>query len=225
MSGILTLFSYMPYMLEGLIFTLTLVSGGLLIGFFIGLPIAVLYEYYGSQLKPLITLYTMFFRGVPLLVLLYLFYWGILPLIGFKASSLVTSIIVLGFRSGAYQSKIFRSALISIPNGQIEAGEALGMSRIQIIIHVIIPQCLRISLPMWSNEYSIILKDSAICFILGVMEILTRARFVVAATDTAFIPYLFAGLSLMILSYMGIKIISIVYSRIRIPGLMVAGLE
>jgi len=209
-------------MLEGLIWTFTLVSGGLLLGFTIGLPLALAEVYGGEYTRTLVKCYIWFFRGVPLLVLLFLFYWGVFPSLGLKLAPLSTSIIVLGLRSGAYQSEIFRSAIQAIGEGQILAAEALGMNRLQAILYIVIPQILRIAIPAWSNEYAIILKDSAICFTLGVAEILTRARYVVITTGVALIPYLIAGVSLMILTYFGVKVLDRIYSRVKIPGLGVS---
>jgi polar amino acid transport system permease protein len=218
MWSIWIIFEYIPYMLEGLIWTLTLVGGGLSIGFILGLILAFLEELGGSLSKVCARLYIWFFRGTPLLVLLFLFYWGISPAIGLDA--LETSIVVLGLRSGAYQSEIFRAGIKAIDDGEILAAEAMGMSSGQVVTSIILPQAIRISLPAWTNEYAILLKDSAICFTLGVAEILTRARYVVIATDTALIPYLFAGLILAVLTVTGVKIINFIYKRIKIPGLI-----
>lgn len=218
MSGIWIILEYIPYMLEGLIWTLTLVLGGVSIGFIIGLILALQEEFGGKSLKMAARSYIWFFRGIPLLVLLFLFYWGILSPIGLDP--LETSIIVLGLRSGAYQSEIFRAGINAVDEGEVLAAEALGMSRWQVITSIILPQTIRASLLAWSNEYAILLKDSAICFTLGVAEVLTRARYVVAATDIALIPYLFAGLSLALLTFAGVKIIKIIYDKVRVPGLI-----
>lgn len=225
MSGFETILNYIPYMLDGLKWTFTLVFGGFSIGFLTALPIATIHEYGSGLARASTALYIWFFRGTPLLVLLFLFYWGILPAIGFKLGPLETSILVLGLRSAAYQSQIIRSALKAVGEGQALAAEALGFSKVETIIYIIIPQALRMAIPSLANEYSILLKDSAICFTLGVAEILTRARYVVTATGVALIPYLFAGIILWLLSIAGLEIADIVYSRVRIPGLVEAGLN
>ncbi len=97
--------------------------------------------------------------------------------LGFNLTALTAAILVLGFRSAAYQSQIFRGSIQSIGEGQMLAARSLGMSKIEAIWNIILPQTLRISIPGWSNEYSIILKDSAVTYAIGVMEILTRAKF------------------------------------------------
>lgn len=209
---------YIPYMLQGVLWTLILVFGGLGLGFLIGLPISVGQVYGNRIIKSLLDLYVWFFRGVPLIVLLFLFHWGIFPALGYKLPALVTSIIVLGLRSGAYQSQIFRGAIESIGRSQMLTARALGMSKTQAILYIILPQTLRISIPGWTNEYAIILKDSAVCFTLGVVELLTRTRYVVIATGTALLPYIFAGITYIVLTYAGCKIFNIVYNKFRIPG-------
>lgn len=216
----MTFIEYLPYMFEGLIWTFTLVGGGLGLGFIIGLPLASGQVYGPKALKPLLDAYVWFFRSTPLLVLLFLFYWGVFPAMGFKLDALTTSVIVLGLVSGAYQSQIFRGAIESIGEEQMLAARAMGMSKLQAILHIIIPQALRIAIPGWTNEYAIILKDSAICFVLGVMETLNRTRYVVISTGEALLPYLTAGLMYIFLTYGGTKLFNIIYERVKIPGLI-----
>jgi polar amino acid transport system permease protein len=211
---------FLPYILSGIVWTLGLVAGGIGIGFVIGLFMAIGQIYGGDELKAIIHAYVWFFRSIPLLVLLFLFYWGVFPATGFKLDPLACSIVVLGLRSGAYQSQIFRGAIMSLGDTQLLAARALGMSQMRGIFHVVLPQALRISMPGWSNEYATMIKDSSITFALGVLEILTRTRYVVAATNEALIPYFFAGGLFLVLTYGGTKVVNIVYERTKIPGLV-----
>lgn len=211
---------FLPYILSGVVWTLGLVAGGLAIGFVIGLLMAIGLVYGGGEIKAVVHAYVWFFRSLPLLVLLFLFYWGIFPVTGFKLDPLACSIAVLGLRSGAYQSQVFRGAILSLGDTQLQAARALGMSQLKAIRHIVLPQALRISMPGWSNEYAIMIKDSAITFALGVLEILTRTRYVVMATHEPLIPYFFAGGLFIILTYAGSKIVNVVYERTKIPGLV-----
>jgi len=223
--GTETLFiNYIPYILEGTLWTFGLVGGGLGLGFLIGVPIAIGQVYGGRVVKTILDVYVWFFRGVPLIVQLFLFYWGVFPAMGFKLGALATSIMVLGFRSGAYQSQIFRGAIESVDEGQLLAARSIGMTKIQSILHIVLPQALRIAIPGWTNEYAILLKDSAICFALGVMEILTRTRYVAVSLAMYFLPYLFAGILFIILTYGGTKIFNIIYEKVQIPGLVRGGM-
>jgi len=220
LNAYITLLNYIPYILEGAKWSLVLTFGGLGIGFIIGLPVGVASVYGGRYTRLLLNIYIWIFRSTPLIVLLFLFYWGIFPTIGYKVSPLVTSILVLGLRSGAYQTEIFRGCIESIDEGQILAAYAIGMSSIQTFTNILIPQVLRISIPGWSNEYAGLLKDTAICFILGIQEVLTRAKIISMAIGIALLPYFIAGAILMILSYLGIKVLDIFYRRWSVPGLI-----
>jgi polar amino acid transport system permease protein len=211
---------FLPYIFSGVVWTIGLVAGGIGIGFVIGLFMAIGQIYGGGEIKAIIHAYVWFFRSMPLLVLLFLFYWGVFPATGYKLDPLACSIIVLGLRSGAYQSQIFRGAMLSLGDTQLLAARALGMSELRGIFHIVLPQALRISLPGWSNEYATMIKDSAITFALGVLEILTRTRYVVMATHEPLIPYFFAGGLFIVLTYAGSKIVNTVYERTKIPGLV-----
>jgi len=215
-----TVWEYLPYMLEGVIWTFGLVGGGLTLGFGVGLPMAIGQVYWGKATKTPIDTYVWVFRSIPLLVLLFLFYWGIFPASGYKLDPLACSIVVLGLRSGAYQSQIFRGSLECVGDGQLMAARTLGMSKFKGIYHIVLPQALRISIPGWANEYAIMLKDSAICFALGVLEILTRTRYVVMATMESLLPYLIAGAVFIVLTYGGTKVINVIYEKTKVSGLI-----
>ncbi|MGB9784294.1 MAG: amino acid ABC transporter permease [Fervidicoccaceae archaeon] len=208
-------------MLEGVIWTLSLVGGGLLLGFAIGVPFAILRVYGGRLSRFLVDIYVWVYRSIPLIVLLFLYYWGIFPIIfGVKLSAMATSILALGTRDGAYQSMIFRAALESIDPGQMLAARSLGMGKWEAVRRIILPQALRIAIPGWTNQYAIMLKDSSICFALGVLEILTRTRYVTISIGSYFIPYLVAGLLFIALTYGGTKVFNIIYEKVQIPGLI-----
>ena len=218
MNLMISLSKYLPYIFEGSLWSLGLVLGGLGIGFIIGVMFSLIQVYGSSPLRRLISLYVWFFRGTPLIVQLFLFHWSVFPALGIKSTPLITSITVLGLRSGAYQSQIFRGAIGSIEEKQMLAAKAIGMNDWDAISSIILPQALRIALPQISNEYSIILKDSAICFILGVMELMTRAKYTAIATGIALIPYLIAGLIYIGLTYIGAKLFDLLYLKMMIPG-------
>ena len=219
--GLGLLGSYLPYMLEGVIWTFALVGGGLTLGFAMGVPFAILRVYGGRGAKAAIDAYVWVYRSIPLIVLLFLYYWGIFPVIlGVKLSAMATSILALGTRDAAYETMIFRAALESIDLGQMLAARSLGMTRWQAVRTIVLPQALRIAIPGWTNQYAIMLKDSSICFALGVLEILTRTRYVTISIGSYFIPYLIAGILFIILTYGGTKVFNIVYEKVQIPGLV-----
>lgn len=208
----------LPYLLEGSLVTLIVVVGAMALGLVLGVPLAAAQVYGHPVLGRLIAVYVWFFRGIPLLVFLFLFYFGLCTALDINLTAFTVAIIVLGLISSAYQSQIFRGAILSLPEGQFKAAQALGMSDLKAICFVVLPQALRLSIPGWSNEYSIILKDSAVTYALGVAEIMARAHFVATRTYQQLPLYLAAGVIFLILTYAGTKGLRLLEERVRIPG-------
>lgn len=218
MSVFSTILDALPYILQGALVTILLVAGTLFIGLCLGVPMAVTQVYGPRPAAFFIGLYVWFFRGVPLLLLLFLFYYGLFGLIGLEISTIEASCLVLGMVSAAYQSQIFRGAILSLPAGQLKAGRALGLTDFQCIRHIILPQALRLSIPGWSNEYSILLKDSAICFALGTPEIMARTHFAASRTYEHLLLYITAGLIYLVISIAGLSLLRRLEQKVRIPG-------
>jgi len=208
----------LPYIMEGSVVTITVVIGAMGLGFVLGMPLSVGQVYGPSWMRRMIVVYVWFFRGIPLLVFLFLFYFGLCTLLEINLSAFTVAVIVLGLISSAYQSQIFRGAILALPEGQLKAARALGMSDAQAFLHIIVPQALRLSIPAWSNEYSIILKDSAVTYALGVTEIMARTHFVATRTYEHMPLYIAAGVIFLILTSLGVKGLHALENRVRIPG-------
>lgn len=208
----------LPYLLHGSLVTLGLVLLAMGLGLAIGTLLAVGQVYGSAWVRRVVLFYIWFFRGVPLLVLLFLFYFGLFTLFRINISAFTASVVVLGLISAAYQSQILRGAILSLPEGQMKAARALGMSETQCILLIILPQAFRLSVPGWSNEYSIVLKDTAVSYALGVMEVMARAHFVASRTYEHLPLYFTAGVIFLVLTYLGTKALRIVEERVRIPG-------
>jgi len=217
-ESLIILYGALPYLLRGSLVTIGVVVGAMLFGLMVGISIAVGQVYGGRWLRRLAGVYIWFFRGVPLLVLLFLFYFGLCSLLSINLSAFTVSIIVLGLITSAYQSQIFRGAIMSLPEGQMKAARALGMSDRKAVMLIVLPQALRLSIPGWSNEYSIVLKDSAVTYALGVAEIMARAHFVASRTYEQLPLYFAAGVMFLILTYLGTKGLRILENKLRIPG-------
>jgi len=212
------LYQALPYLLKGSIVTIELVAGALGLGLVVGIPMAVGQVYGNKPVSKIVSFYVWFFRGLPVLVLLFLFYFGLFPLLNLDLSAFTAAVLVLGLRSTAYQSQIFRGSIQSLGSGQMLAARSIGMSRFKAICHIILPQALRISIPGWSNEYSIILKDSAITYALGVMEILTRGNFIATRTYKPMPVFLTCAVIFLILTYGGVKLLDLLEKKVRTPG-------
>lgn len=211
--------SYLPVLLQGLLVNVELLLGLLALGFAVGIVAALLEVYAPRPLGFLASAYTWFFRGVPEIVLLFLFYFG-LPQIGLRLSAFLAAVLALGFRSSAYQAQIFRGALLSIPTGQMMAARALGLSRLGAIRSIVLPQALRLSLAGWSNEFSSVLKDTTLAWGIGVVEVMRQATYIRARNFTLTLPiYLTVALLFLVLTYAGNFAIGMAEKRLRIPGL------
>ena len=167
-------------MIRGLPLTLALTFSALLVGFVIGVGLALLRIYGPKNLQWISSGYEKILRGIPLLVLLFIFGIG---LSGFFAwagpgtgALFAASIVSLALRSAAYQSEIFRGAILSVDPGQMMAAQSVGMTTYQATRHIILPQALRLSLPGWANEYAVVIKDSSLAMAIAVYEILYHAK-------------------------------------------------
>jgi polar amino acid transport system permease protein len=225
-SALVAILDALPYMLGGVWVTLALILGAMCLGLALGVPLAVMQVYGGPWLRRPVSFYVWLFRGAPILVQLYLFYFGFLAYLGqyeiFAAmrldSAFAASVIVLGLTSAAYQSQIFRGAIVSIPHGQLKAGLALGMSQATAIRSIILPQAMRLAIPAWSNEYSILLKDSALAFVIGVLEIMSRTRSVAATTHQPLPLSIVAAIIFFLLTWAGVYLLRMLEKKVAIPG-------
>jgi len=155
-------------------------------------------------------------RGVPPIVLLFILYFILngqwLNLSPFWAGS-----FSLGIVSSAYQMEILRGALLSVGGGQMTAARAIGMSRWKAIRHIILPQAVRLAIPPWSNEASIVLKDSSLVYALGVPEILRRAQQLSAASQQPFLAYGTAALIYFVLVFATNRALDYLAERSKFP--------
>ncbi|MGM0398798.1 MAG: amino acid ABC transporter permease [Halobacteriota archaeon] len=163
-------FENADYLAGGLWLTVQLTVASILLGFLVGFPAGVVEVYGGRYSATPVQVVGTVLRGTPLLVIL-IFAYFVLPI----GSAFIAAVLGLGLRSAAYQSQIFKGALKSIGEGQMEAARAIGMTKLEAIYHVIVPQALRRSIPSFQNEFTIVLKDTSIAFAIGFAELLTRS--------------------------------------------------
>jgi polar amino acid transport system permease protein len=217
------------YIIKGTSLTLALIIGSMVTGLVVGLPMAAVQVYGPRWGRFLVNLYVWFFRGIPILVLLFLIYFGIYgffekilsQMVGHRVNipPFVASVTTLGLTSGAYQSQIFRGAILSLHLGQYKAALSLGFTKVGALVHIILPQALRVAIPAWANEYSILLKDSALAYVLGTLEIMSRIRQMVSITHMHIPFYILAGIIYYLLTWAGIKALRRLEEKTRIPGL------
>jgi polar amino acid transport system permease protein len=208
--------NFVAYILQGTAITVAVTLVALPFGLVLGLLMALVHTYGGKLSNRLAAAYSLLLRGVPPIVLLFILYFLLssdwLNLSAFWAGSLS-----LGIVSSAYQMEILRGALLSVGGGQMTAARAVGMSRMQSIRYIILPQALRLAVPPWSNEASIVLKDSSLVYALGVPEILRRAQQLSATTQQPFLAYGTAALIYFVLVFATNRALDYLSERSRLP--------
>jgi polar amino acid transport system permease protein len=213
-----TLIESLPSLFDGLLITLLLTAVGILLGTTLGIALATGRSYASRPLAYLILIYEKVLGGIPLLVLFFLLYFG-LPQIGINFNAFTAAVLGLGLRSSAYQAQIYRGAINSIPEGQIHAAYSLGMSKLKAIRHVIMPQMLRLSIPGWSNEFTILLKDTSLAFGIGVIELMRQGRYIqVRDPDLVLAVFLLIALIFFLLVFTANKILRFVEKKYQMAG-------
>jgi len=201
------------YVLKGIFWTifLTFVSIGL--GLVLGSILAFGEVYLPPPFSYFFRAVGEILRGIPLMLLFLLLYFG------FNLGMALSAILGLGLRSASYQGQIFRSSLEAISAGQLHAGLSLGMTKFQVFKEILVPQAIRIMIPGWTNEFITVLKDTSIAFVLGVMDIMTRADFIARSVGRYLEIYIFIALVYFVLVKISMSSLNNLYERIRIPGL------
>lgn len=191
--------SRLPILLNATLITIELTLLAIFFGTMIGLFVALIKI---SQKKPLVligTMYTWIFRGMPLLVQLFIIYYG-LPSVGIEFTAHQAAIIGLSLCGGAYIAEIIRAGIQSIDKGQMEAAYSLGMSWQQAMFRVIIPQSFKRLIPPMGNEFITLLKDTALVAVISMGELLRAAQTQASATFKPFEMYITAGIIYLILT-------------------------
>ena len=158
--------------------TVMSVALGVLIGLFVGIARI-------CRVKPLrflAAVYVDFFRGTPLLVQIFLVYFALPVITGQRVDPFVAAIGSCGINSGAYVAEIFRAGIQSIDKGQMEAGRSLGMTWVQTMRYIIVPQAFKRVIPPLGNEFIALLKDSSLVSVIGFEELTRRGQLIIAKT-------------------------------------------
>ncbi len=207
----------LEYILMGTGVTVAVTLIALPFGFLLGLLLALVRVYGGRVAGYVVGFYSTTMRGIPPVVLLFIIYFIIAGSI--NISPFLAGSLALGIISSAYQLEIFRGALQAVGAGQMMAARSIGMSRLQAIRHIIIPQALRLAIPPWSNEAATVVKDSSLVYAIGVPEILRRAQFISARTYRPFLAFTIAALIYFALTFLTNRLLDFVEARTRIPSL------
>lgn len=205
---------YWPYYLIGAKNTILLALFAVVIGVLIGIILAIARVGKNKFFSLLATAYVEFIRGTPLLVQLFIIYYGLeaigirfpnIPfmtkLLGINFSDFMAGVITMGINSGAYVCEIFRSGIQSIDKGQSEAARSLGLSYPKTLFYIVIPQAIRNVLPALGNEFVVVIKESSIVSIIGIADLMYKANTVRGNTFQPFEPLLVAAAVYFILTF------------------------
>lgn len=157
-------------------------------------------------------IYTTLLRGIPDLLVIYLFYFGSSSLIssvgalfgaeGFVgAPAFLTGALAIGVVSGAYQMQVFRGAVLALPKGEIEAGRAYGMPPLLLFRRIVLPQAARFAIPGVGNVWQLVLKESALISVIGLVELMRQAQIGAGSTRQPFSFYLTAGVLYLLITF------------------------
>ncbi len=167
-----------PKLTWGLVLSLELALVAIAIGVIIGLALALLYESRGRLCRGFITMYVEFIRNVPLILLVYLVFYGIPTLVDLRYDATTSFIVTLSVYSGAYLVEIFRTGLAAIPRGLMDAAKAIGLTPLQRLLYVRFPTMFRIVLPSLSNTFISLFKDTSVASVLAVPELTYGAQWI-----------------------------------------------
>ncbi len=223
-EGFTKVMEYAVYFKNGVIYTVLLSVFSVVIGFVLALLIALLRL---SKIKPLRWLsgaYVEIVRGTPMLVQLYIVYYGIFSFIdipsftmfGFIDSSrFIPGIVAVGLNSGGYLAEVIRGGIQGVDLGQTEASLSLGLRRGQTMRYIVLPQAIKNILPAIANEFVVIIKESSICSVLGMQEIIFNANLIQSSTYRILEPLICAAVLYFCLTFPTSKIIAAIERRMR----------
>ena len=221
-------FSFLPayagYFLQGLAYTLLLAVVSVALAVIPALLLALMRLSKNKFIKSISGAYIALFRSTPLLVQLSLIYFGLfgvisiprVTILGFvDLSRFIPGVVALALNSSAYVAEIFRAGILAVDKGQTEAARSLGLSSWQSMRLVVLPQAIKNVLPALANEVVTMVKESSICSVLGMAEMMFAAKTIAGSTGISLAPYTMAALVYFCINYPASKAIEAIERRMR----------
>ncbi len=229
--GTLFDFSYLlesfPKILKYAPVTLLVSVGAMVFGLIVGLVTALIKLYKVPVLKWIATIYVSFTRGTPLLVQIYLVYYGLPKLVQFiglkfgldigvgNIPTIVYIYLAYSLNVGAYLSETVRSAIESVDKGQTEAALSVGMSRLQTMFRIVVPQAVTVALPNLGNTFISLMKDTSLAFVIAFVEIMAQAKIVGAQSLRFFEVYIAAAIIYWLLCLLAERFVYILEKKAK----------
>ncbi len=203
---------------DGLLVTIEITLAALLIGLAIGFVVAIIRSTHDKTgkfkfLDSICKLYLTVFRGTPVIVQLLIIYYLWLGKAGVHEN--IAAIIAFGVNSGAYVAEIVRSGIMSIDNGQFEAGRSLGFNYVQTMVYIVLPQALKNVLPTLANEFIVLLKETSVAGFIAVKDMMKGANALVGFTYNMNIPYITVAIIYLVMVLVLQKGVNLLERRLR----------
>jgi polar amino acid transport system permease protein len=210
---------YFPMIFRGFLLTVQMTFFGAIVGLLIGIILAIGDMYGGKPISAMIKIYVEFFRGSPLIVQLFIFYYSIPNLLNVLLNNYTVGLMVFALNSAAYQKGYIKGAMESVFEDQMTAALSLGLSKVQAIRYVVLPQALRIVIPSWSNEFSSLAKSTAALLVIALPELTSALKSIASWTWRILETYAFGAVIYLLWISVVMKILDIIYKKVQIPEL------
>lgn len=207
--------SILPVMLQGSVLTLELTVLSIVFGTIIGIVVAMIKLTNNKVIAAIGNFYTWVFRGTPLLLQLFVFYYGF-PAINIELTAFQAAVIGLSLNAGAYMAEIIRSGILAIDVGQFEASKALGFSYSQTMKRIILPQAFRVVIPPIGNQFISMIKDTSLVSALTLEELLRKAETLGSASGNPWPPYITAAVLYLLMTTIFTSIFSVVEKKLSV---------
>ena len=192
----------LPMLLQGLGLTLQLSAVSLFFAMILGLLASLMGISHYKVLQAINRVYVAIIRGTPLLVQAFFIYFGVTGALGIKMSAFTAGVIALSLNAGGYLSEIFRGGIQAVDIGQTEAARSLGLTQIQTLRRVVIPQAIRICIPSVVNQWCITIKDTSIICVIGLAELTRMGQQIIARTYQSFEVWIMVGILYFLVIYL-----------------------
>lgn len=206
---------YYGFFIDGTSITLFLSFFGVVFGVILGILLALMKLSKNVLLKSFSTAYIELVRGTPLLVQLYIIYYGLPRLLGLDFNDITLGIVAISLNSAAYVGEIIRAGIQSIDKGQMEAARSLGMPHRMAMANIIIPQAFKNILPALGNEFIVLIKESSIVSVVGIHDLMYNADTVRGNTYLPFEPLVIAALIYFTITFILSKLLNLLERRMR----------
>ncbi len=210
---------YYTWILQGLTLTVEITLFGVLLGLAVGTLLAIGDIYGGKPVKGAIAIYVEFFRGSPLFVQLFLAVYTVPAIFNIQIDHFLLAFLVFGLNSAAYQKGYMKGAMQTVLDDQMAAGLSTGMSKIQTLRYVILPQAYRIVIPSWTNEFCSLTKSTATVAYVGLFDLISAGMSIRMWTYQILPVWLVIGAIYLIWITSFSKLMDIIYEKKKIPGI------